>query len=129
MRRSTLAAILFAALLATPAASFAGDYTPDYARIRSGLERTASIRSAPVPASTALRQSTQNARVTSGQRDSIWNGLLIGAGIGAVGGYVWARNECGSNDAECSAITNPVGILVGAGIGAAVGGILDAFSR
>ena len=62
-----------------------------------------------------------------GSRDSVWNGLLIGAGIGATGGYIWARHECG-NDQECAAITNPVGILAGAGIGAAVGAILDAFS-
>lgn len=73
-------------------------------------------------------QNTPSARITSGQRDSIWNGLLIGAGIGATGGYIWARNECG-NDSECAAITNPVGILVGGAIGAAVGAILDALSR
>jgi hypothetical protein len=61
--------------------------------------------------------------------DSVWDGLLIGAGIGAGGGYFWARNICGSNDAECFAIAAPAGVLGGAAIGAAVGAVLDAFSK
>jgi hypothetical protein len=60
------------------------------------------------------------------RRDSVWNGALIGAGIGGVGGAVWGRQMCGSNDSECFAIAGPVGILGGAGIGAAVGAIADA---
>jgi hypothetical protein len=71
----------------------------------------------------------QRARVAAGQRDSIANGLLIGAAAGGAGGYIWARQQCGGNDAECAAIVNPVGICVGAAIGATVGAILDAFSH
>ena len=59
----------------------------------------------------------------------MWNGLLIGAGIGAGGGYLWARNICGSNDSECFAITARAGVLAGAGIGGAVGALLDALQR
>jgi hypothetical protein len=62
------------------------------------------------------------------QRDSIWNGLLIGAGAGAVGGYVWARHLCGTNDSECFTISATAGVLGGVAIGAAVGAILDALS-
>jgi hypothetical protein len=65
-------------------------------------------------------------RASGARRDSVWNGTLIGAGIGAVGGTVWGLNTCGGNDSECFAIAGPVGIVVGAGIGAAVGAIADA---
>jgi hypothetical protein len=65
-------------------------------------------------------------RAPGGRRDSVWNGTLIGAGIGAAGGAVWGRQTCGANDSECFAIAGPVGIAVGAGIGAAVGAIADA---
>lgn len=62
------------------------------------------------------------------QRDSVWNGLLIGAGVGAASGYVWARHLCGSNDPECFTISATAGVLGGAAIGAAIGAILDALS-
>jgi hypothetical protein len=119
-------ALLVSAVIARPSAPAA--YTPDYDRIRRGVDRTAAMQVAHVPSATVLLQATPSARVTSGRRDSVWNGLLIGAVAGGVGGYIWARHECG-DDQECAAITNPVGILVGAGIGAAIGGILDGFSR
>ncbi len=70
----------------------------------------------------------RQAAVIKTQRDSIWNGLLIGAGAGAVGGYIWARQQCGTNDPECFAITATAGVLGGIGIGAAIGAILDALS-
>ena len=70
-------------------------------------------------------QKVQN-RAAVERRDSVWNGLFIGAGVGAVGGAVWGRQTCGANDSECFAIAGPVGILSGAGIGAAVGAIADA---
>lgn len=53
-------------------------------------------------------------RASSGRRDSVWNGTLIGAAAGAAGGAVWGRQ------------TGPVEILGGIGIGAAVGAIADA---
>ena len=117
-------------------------YEPSCQRIRSALARARNtaprladaIASAPVvvdPGIDAPRAFAQapSATVKTNGRDSIWNGLLIGAGIGAGAGYLWARGICGSNDSECSAITTPVGLLAGAGIGAAAGGILDFFSH
>ena len=65
-------------------------------------------------------------RTSGGRRDSVWNGTLIGAGVGAAGGAVWGLQTCGSHDTECFAIAGPVGTIVGAGIGAAVGAIADA---
>jgi hypothetical protein len=59
-------------------------------------------------------------------RDSIWNGTLIGAGAGAVGGFLWSRGICGWDDDECAVYSGLVGIPVGTGIGAAVGAIADA---
>jgi hypothetical protein len=123
MKQRTLTLILLAALLGFPTLSSAEDYAPDLTRIRAGL-----LTNGPI--ATSVRRETSVASATPpqrGNRDSVWNGILIGAGIGAAGGYIWARHECG-NDAECAAITNPVGILAGAGIGAAIGAVLDAFS-
>jgi hypothetical protein len=60
------------------------------------------------------------------RRDSVWNGLLIGGGIGAGSGYIWARSLCGTTDDECFAIAGPAGILSGIGIGAAIGAVADA---
>lgn len=116
--------------LASAPAAAASEPATRYSRIRSAL-----VRSVAAPRFTVSRVPTppvQRVRLQStgsGQRDSIWNGLLIGAGIGGVGGYVWARNICGSNDSECFYIAAPVGVLAGAGIGAAVGAVADALHK
>ncbi len=107
----------------------ADEYTPDLDRIRAGLHRPPETQSVLERQETTLRLTAPRQTVSTKPRDSIWNGLLIGAGIGAGGGYLWGRNICGPNDSECFAIAGPVGVLAGAGIGAAVGAILDAFSR
>jgi len=65
-------------------------------------------------------------RASGQRRDSVWNGALIGAAIGAAGGFVWSREECGWNDDECAVYTGLVGIPVGTAIGAAAGAIADA---
>jgi hypothetical protein len=86
--------------------------------------RSADRRSSLVPRSLPpLAAAAQAGRRP--QRDSVKDGALIGAAIGAGGGYLWSRSLCGSNDSECSAITTPVGVLSGIGIGAAVGAIAD----
>lgn len=121
---------IFACLMALTASARADDYVPDYKRIRAGLER----RTAP-PVPTAAVQAPRSsdglqvARVVH-PRDSVWNGVLIGAAIGAGGGYLWARNICSpKDDEECFAITSRAGVLGGAAIGALAGGILDALQR
>ena len=73
-----------------------------------------------LPPLAAARQNAPKER-----RDSVWNGVLIGAGIGGGGGYIWARNICGSNDDECFAIAGPAGMITGIGIGAAIGAVAD----
>ena len=108
---------------------------------RSANGRTSALRVAPIigPARKGVRASLllpspgslppllqARERASARGRDSLWNGALIGAGAGAVGGAVWGLNMCGSNDTECFAIAGPVGILGGIGIGAAVGAIADA---
>jgi hypothetical protein len=126
--RRSLACLIVIAGIGLPDVGIAAEYAPDTSRIRSRLAKPGAIQITDLPASSRdpLKQS---AKIRSGERDSVWNGLLIGAGVGAGAGYVWARSQCGSNDAECSAITNPVGIIVGGAIGATVGAILDAFSH
>src|SRR5688572_29386091 len=128
MKRAVI--VVVALLVSTPVhAAGPAEYQPDLARIRARLAETSrtSVTDAVVVERPA--DSTQPVAIVRKPADSIWNGLLIGAAAGAGGGYLWARNECGSNDDECFVITAPVGVLVGAGIGALIGGLVDAFTR
>jgi hypothetical protein len=126
MHRSLFATTVLVCLV-SPVVSAAKDEA-DYRRIRSALEqpaRPARFAVSKVSVS-AIRPARLQAVIKSGRRDSVGEGLLIGAGIGAAGGYVWARHICGSNDPECFAIAGPVGVLGGVGIGATIGAIVDA---
>jgi hypothetical protein len=106
------------------------DSTPNYDRIRSALQRgTAPTRLHVSRASVSTIRPTRVTQRRRARRDPVWNGLLIGAGLGAAGGYVWAWNLCGPRDQECSAIVTPVGMLGGAAIGGAIGAIADALHR
>jgi hypothetical protein len=63
-------------------------------------------------------------------RDTLWNGMLIGAGVGAaVGMLVAPQAFCGSNDSECAVIVRTViglpAIAGGIGIGALVDGLVS----
>jgi hypothetical protein len=105
-------------------------------RIRAGVDRGARMSrlsiTKPVVDSRERRTrrgGSEQSGAIANQRDSVWNGALIGAAAGAGGGYLWARNLCGSNDTECSYRAVPAGVLGGAGIGAAIGAILDFFQR
>jgi hypothetical protein len=132
--------------------SLGSEYTPSYERIRAGLAATSYSDSSspgethtldPRPklkahehldvllhlAATTGTASSVRRQDGRARRDSVWNGLLMGAAIGGGGGYLWAREICGSNDTECFTITAPVGVLCGAGIGAAVGAIAAALTR
>jgi hypothetical protein len=62
------------------------------------------------------------------ERDSLWNGILIGAGVGAAVGMLIAPPAfCGNNDSECAAIVRVAiglpAIAGGVGIGALVDGL------
>jgi hypothetical protein len=98
----------------------------DYSRIHRELQRTPATWAQPAALAKAV-QGTQ-AGVPE-RRDSVWNGALIGGGIGAAGGYVWAHWICGANDSECFAIAGTVGIIGGAAIGLAAGAIADALHK
>jgi hypothetical protein len=63
-------------------------------------------------------------------RDRLWNGMLIGAGVGAVVGMLVAPPAfCGSNDSECATIVRvAIGIPAiagGIGVGALVDGLMN----
>jgi hypothetical protein len=63
-------------------------------------------------------------------RDRLWNGMLIGAGIGAAVGMLIAPPAfCGGHDTECAAIvraTIGLGSLAGGiGVGALVDGLMS----
>ena len=126
MHRSLFATTVLVCLI-SPAVA-AGKDEPDYRRIRSALEQP--VRPARFAVSkasvSAIRPARSQAVIKSGRRDSVWDGLLIGGGIGAAGGYLWARHLCGPNDPECFAIAGTVGVLGGVGIGATIGAIVDA---
>lgn len=60
--------------------------------------------------------------------DKLWNGMLIGAGVGAAVGMLIAPPAfCGNNDSECAAIVRVAiglpAIAGGVGIGALVDGL------
>lgn len=90
MKSATITLALFTTL-ALPGAAAAGDDLFDLPRVRAGLA------SAPGPAQvtpTALRlvKTTRLDRVRARETndaDSVWDGLLIGAGAGFAGGLVW----------------------------------------
>ena len=106
---------------------------PNYARMRQALQRSATppvLRLESVTSdATALGRNARQRDASSDRRDSVWNGALIGAAIGGVGGYIWAQDICGGDDSECFAISGPVGILGGAGIGLVVGAVDDALHK
>ena len=71
----------------------------------------------------AHAQARQNVK-----RDRLWNGMLIGAGVGAVAGMLVAPQAlCGSNDSECAVIVRAAiglpAIAGGIGIGALIDGM------
>ena len=128
MLRSFVASTVLVCL-ACPAVAAAKD-EPDYRRIRSALEQSVRpARFAVSKASVSAIRPVRSQAVIKSRRDSVWDGLLIGAGIGAAGGYLWARHICGSNDPECFAIAGTVGVLGGVGIGATIGAIIDALHK
>lgn len=63
------------------------------------------------------------------QRDSVWNGALIGAGLGAVGAWAFTRYNCGpaGYDDECTYIAAPVGAVTFVPGGAILGAVVDWF--
>jgi len=63
-------------------------------------------------------------------RDSVWNGVLIGTGIGAVwGGVAGAKGECSTGvSSDCDMLTGQAvaaGILIGGLMGAGLGALVD----
>jgi hypothetical protein len=94
-----------------------------------GGRRTGVLGSLVLPQQGSLPALRTQAPEAPRRRDSVWDGVLIGAGIGAAGGAVWGVTTCGTTDDECFAIAGPAGIITGAGIGAAVGALADALHR
>lgn len=121
----TIIAILVMGLLAPPVA--AQSYRPDLERIRRGVQVQPQVSSSP-PSRSELRAVKQPTGRVVKEKDSVWNGALIGAGLGAGSGYLWARSQC-PNDTECFAIASPIGIVVGGGLGLLAGVLVDAMTR
>jgi hypothetical protein len=59
--------------------------------------------------------------------DSLWNGALIGAGVGAASAWVFTRANCGPRgyDNECSAIAGLASTIVFVPAGTIAGAIID----
>ena len=80
-----------------------------------------------VPANAGAQQITQS---PPEQRDGLWNGVLIGAAVGAVIGMAVAPPAfCGRNDSECATIVRVAIGLPSIGAGIAVGVIVDALHQ
>lgn len=95
---------------------FETDATEDYrvAAFRAGVAVTPWRRQTSAPA----------ARIAH-PRDRLWNGILIGLGVGAAGGWAAAATFTCPNDPECLVYTSAVMIPIGAGVGALVGALVD----
>jgi hypothetical protein len=122
-RRVGMAVLLLALLTRNAAAQLPPEAAPAASR-KAPHARLVLPEARSLPALTRVQQGAPDRR-----RDSVWNGVLIGAGIGAGGGFIWARNICGTTDDECFAIAGPAGILSGIGIGAAIGAVADALHK
>ena len=76
-------------------------------------------------------QAAQLARTMGSQgpvkRDSVIQGLLIGAGAGIAAAVMFTRYNCGpgGSDKECEAIAAPVGAAIFIPAGMIVGGLID----
>ena len=121
-----IATVTIAALCLGFGEAAADQRAADSRRTARAMQKPALVlpRAWSLPPPANARQNTSGER-----RDSVWNGALIGAGIGAAGGLLWSRAACGWDDEECSFYTGLVGIPVGIGIGAAAGAIADAMRR
>jgi hypothetical protein len=68
----------------------------------SGPSISAAVQRVTLPSADASHATAVSAprmsskRIAANGNDSVWNGLLIGAAIGAGGGYFWARSQCGA---------------------------------
>ncbi len=79
-------------------------------------------------ATTPTAWTNAGAQTGTGQGDPLWNGILIGAGAGALYGMVIAPPQfCGHNDPECAAIVRVVIGLPSIGAGAGIGALVDYF--
>jgi hypothetical protein len=77
---------------------------------------------------TAKPTAWTTAQAETGQGDPLWNGILIGAGAGALYGMVIAPPQfCGHNDPECAAIVRVAIGLPSIGAGAGIGALVDYF--
>lgn len=59
--------------------------------------------------------------------DSLWNGALIGAGVGAASAWVFTRYNCGPRgyDSECAVIAGTASTILFIPAGAIGGAIID----
>jgi hypothetical protein len=74
------------------------------------------------------RRSFNRAGIATVRRtDSLWNGMLIGAGAGFVATEIWTRQACG-HDIECAVYVRLAGWGALAGGGMAVGALIDKFT-
>jgi hypothetical protein len=106
--------ILLIVAFASPAFSQTADTS-------AGPPTSAFAMPATVFTSSSASQASQPQR-----RDSLWNGMLIGAGLGAMAGAFTGfaqQNEC----VACSGFNEPLAYgALGAGIGAGIGAGVDA---
>ncbi len=121
MRSRPLCLLLLFATLVLPNIAAAGDDS-SHARPFSTSSLGAISLAAASEHNSLYRNQVQR------KRDSLANGMLIGAGIGAaIGMLVVPQVMCGSNDTECSTIVRVViglpSIAGGLGIGALVDGL------
>ena len=117
MRNRPLMGLLAIAMFVNPSLARAQEDTPrlDFSNV-SILQPSGSVAQ------------TRVQRDASNDRDSLWNGMLIGAGIGAaVGMLIAPPASCGQHDTECATIVRVAiglpAIAGGIGLGALIDGL------
>jgi ABC-type Fe3+-siderophore transport system permease subunit len=116
--RTASVALVASALLSVPhavRAQVASDHRAS-TQIR-GIEREAA----------GLSPTVQSVATISTPHDSLWNGVLIGAGAGAIAGMIVAPTAmCGTDDPECTTIVRVAVGLPSIAAGAGLGALIDA---
>ena len=98
--------------------------TDDSGNIINGKVEELSSSSLKLKGKTTVLFADSIRQIQKKRRDSVWNGLLIGGGIGAASGLIIANSQC-RNDSECSAIANVAFVPAGLVIGLVTGALID----
>ena len=135
-RLQQASAMFLVCILAGPSSARAAELTPRAPLSAASIARAVAGELASEVAGSARPPQTATPTPLSPKRDSLWNGVLIGAGVGAAVGAISAASDDRGNDDDfgggCATLAGPAtgaGLAVGALIGAGIGALVDALIK